>query len=249
MRDIFFLKPLNLGGSIEHYFHFLFGYLIPFVENTPQKDDKMYLFKDCGPVLNPIIMNLPDYTTGITRNSDVQSIGFFGYDSPEFPGMDMESIKNKFYNIFKIKSKFSKDVVVIDRCEPHPFYSEQSQILTSGNSRRSVPNMRSIYEEINKKVPAKLVCLEGMNLGEQIELFSSHRIFVLQHGASMSNLIFSRKKSFVIEIRSESSDDYYAEMKSRLGIYCDRIAQENDHANVDPNEVLLSLKKIMTKIF
>jgi len=241
-----FLRPLNVEGSVEHYFHFLFGYLIPFLRNMPPHDGNTYLFRDCGPLMNPILLSLPGYDAKLLgRDKPDCALGFPGHDNVDFPGMDMPSVRDMLVGIFGAVATPSKEVLVVDRAEPHPFYESKAEIKNSGRSRRSVPNMGEVFESIRGSMPARLVVLEGMTLRDQIELFLSHNTFVMQHGASMANLLFARRGSIVLEFRSDETRDFYARMISSLGLRRSWLRQDHDHAAVDPEEALALLKKTM----
>lgn len=242
-----FVRQANMEGSVEHYFHFLFGYLIPFLNNVPKDDGNIYLFRDCGPVMNPILKNLPGYRTEFFGSEKPDRVVCFrGHDSPEFLGMDMESSKKKVMDVFGVDSPpHDERILIVDRASPHDFYRTKAEILDSGSSRRSVPNMKDIFGEVARHFPADLVFLEGMTFVEQIKLFASRKVVILQHGAAMSNLLFSRKGSFVVEIRSDGARDYFSILKSRLGLKCGHVVQGHDHAEVDPKTVLRSLKSLM----
>lgn len=241
MRRVY-VRPKNIGGSIEHYFHFLFGYLIPFLENTGQDDGKLYLFRDCGPVMNALLFDLPGYRTGIMKlgGDFEEEVCFPGYDRQDFPGMDMQKSRQRMLGLFK-PNEFRRRgrVLVVDRGSPHPFYRERAEIPESGSSRRSIPNMREIFSQF-RHVPSELVTLEGMTLRNQIRLFRNNGCFVLQHGASMANLLFCHEDSCVVEIKPEGQEDYFRELISRLGLRHKMIRQEHDHAPVDPKSVLNS---------
>lgn len=242
-----FVRQGNLEGSVEHYFHFLFGYLIPFLNNVSNDDGNLYLFRDCGPVINPLLRDIPGYRTGFLVSEKPEKIVCFrGHDCPEFPDMDMDSSRQRVMEVFGVLNPPQNGrVLIVDRAKPHEFYNSKAEILDSGSSKRSVPNMKDVFNKIAQRFPADLVCLEGMTLPEQIALFASRKIVVLQHGAAMSNLLFSRKGSFVVEIRSFGTQDYFSMLKSRCGLRCSHVVQDHDHADVDPDAVLNSLRSLM----
>jgi hypothetical protein len=237
----------------------LFGYLIPFLENVPKGDGNLYLFRDCGPVMNEIFLNIPGYNIGIFNNEKVHdAIEFKGYDSPEFPDMNMERARDVLMDVFGVSSSDQDlGVLVVDRANPHPFYEGKwsqdwsrvsgglCEIPGSGSSRRSVPNMSDVFEAVARVAPARLVFLEGMSLGDQIGLFCRHSRFVLQHGAAMANLLFARKGSVLLEIRDDSTEDYFSKMKSSLKLRHGRFRQAGCHSKVDPERVANHLARLM----
>jgi hypothetical protein len=245
MSKTIFLHPLNAGGSVEHYFHFLFGYLIPFLHNVPPHDGNRYLFRDCGPSLNPILLSLPGYETALRGDeSPDYTVGFAGFDTSEFSGLDLRSTREFLMGLFRAKVHPTKEVLVIDRGEPHPFYESLAEIPTSGRSKRSVPNMGEVFNSIREAMPARLVFLEGMPIKDQIELFASHKAFVMQHGAAMANLLFAPRGSAVLEIRDEGTEDFYVKMTAALSLLHSTARQDHAHAAVDPQEIVRGLRRL-----
>lgn len=241
-----FVTQKNLDGSVEHYFHFMFGYLVPFLDNVPKEDGNVYLFRNCGPVMNKILLNIPGYRTEIFSGGIFDDrVSFLGYDNPDFPNMNMKKSRHRLMDVFGVEPQKDETVLIVDRANPHEFYDSDSEVVTSGSSRRSIPNMLDILQAVRRHFPAELVFLEDMGLKEQIELFSGRRRYVLQHGASMSNLLFSPEGSAVLEIRSDSERDYFHKMKSELGIRCGRVVQKHNHAEVDPDSVVKCLKSLL----
>lgn len=60
--DAVYVRQNNRHGSVEHYWHFLAGYLIPFLKEA--KPETSYVLRDCGPTLNPHL-NIPGLETRI----------------------------------------------------------------------------------------------------------------------------------------------------------------------------------------
>lgn len=241
--------PGNLGGSIEHYFHFMFGYFIPFINNADPSFE--YIFADCGPVMNRLLVAVPGYRTKIhsLADKDFSTVRYKGYDSEHFEGLDIESVRSRMFDIYGVGFESEKKVLVVDRSPPHIFYETKAKIKTSGNSRRSVPNMIEVFEEIKAIFDsAVFVRLEDMPIKNQMELFRNASCVVMQHGAAMANLIWCEKETTVVEIRSDFTNDYFKKMIRMAGFNYARIKQEHDHACVSPKDVLKELLNVFFKI-
>jgi hypothetical protein len=244
-----FVIPENLEGSIEHYFHFMFGYLIPFVSNADPSQE--YIFADCGPHMNRFLISIPGYRTEIHSDAggEVSAVRYKGHDSKDFPGLDIESVRRRMFDVFGVGRESEKTVVVVDRADPHSFYETDAKIRGSGNSRRSIPNMTEVFEEVKSVFDsATFVRLESLTIRDQMELFRDASCVVMQHGAAMANLIWCEKGASVVEIRSDFTVDYFKKMVDMAGLNRVRIKQEHDHACVSPKEVLKGLLNGFSKI-
>ena len=234
--------PENLEGSIEHYFHFMFGYLIPFVSNADPSQE--YIFADCGPLMNKFLVSIPGYRTEIHSQfyKGISAVCYKGHDSKDFPGLDIESVRRRMFYVFGVGRESEKTVVVVDRADPHPFYDTEAKIRGSGNSKRSVPNMNEVFEEVKSVFDSAIfVRLEGLAIPDQMELFRGASCVVMQHGAAMANLIWCEKGTSVVEIRSDHTVDYFKKMLGLAGLNHVRIKQEHDHACVSPKIVIKGL--------
>lgn len=232
-----YVRQGNHQGSVEHYWHFLAGYLIPFLKEA--RNDEEYVFRDCGPVMNPHLLDIPGIKTEIgTRETCQDEINPQGHDRQDLPRLQLEWIRSEMPQILGAKKEaLNTRILVVDRARPHPFYMERAEIRTSGAIRRSVPNMREIHESISREIPSDLVALEEMSLKEQIALFQSRTTFVMQHGAAMGNLLWAPRGSRLIEIRSPGQEDYFAHLVRILGIRRETVHQAHNHAPVDPARV------------
>jgi len=80
-------------------------------------------------------------------------------------------------------------------------------------SRNKAPHRRIINEnEIREKLVAKgfvTVNLEDLSVKKQIALFNNAEMIVASHGAGLTNLLFAKPKTKVIEIFQAHEDDTY----------------------------------------
>lgn len=241
--------PENLEGSIEHYFHFMFGYLIPFISNADPSFE--YIFANCGPLMNRFLVTIPGYRTEIYSNSckNFSAVRYKGHDSKDFSGLNIKSVRSRMFDVFNVSAKSEKNVVVVDRENSHPFYSTKAKIKSSGNSRRSVPNMIEVFEEVKSVFDSAIfVRLEGLPIKDQMKIFRDASCIVMQHGAAMTNLIWCEKGTYVVEIRSDNTVDYFKNMIVMAGLNYARIKQEHDHACVNPKDIMKKLLKNFYKI-
>ena len=233
------ILPKNNAGSIEHYYHFLFGYLLPFIQNTDHFMNSYY-FDNCGP-MNRHILDLPISNLRILTpsvNID-KKLSYRGYDD-DYIGMNLSIIRQKIYSIFNIdQSIVGEEILLIDRDKPDSFYLTKAKIKNSGASRRHIPNIDDILNSLIYKLPTiKKIYLENMSLYDQIILFKKAKIIICQHGASMSNLIWCNPNTQIIEIRTRSNSKCYNPIMDMCNLKHTIIPQKHIFAPVNPQEIL-----------
>lgn len=218
--------PANLGGSVQHFYHFLFGYALPFIEHChPLRATHRFMLRDCGP-LNPLLRQLAGFriqivSTNIVITSMVglhPSLGHLpriivpGFDDPQSYKRErllrIRAVVRRLYEprIAAVAAQHGASasdrlVLVIDRAPPHPFYATAaSENAEAGATRRSVPNMAEVHAAIAARHDALLIRLETLSLFEQIYLFSRAWRVVGQHGAGLANMIWARPDAGLVEI-------------------------------------------------
>lgn len=232
----------------QHYFHFLYGYIIPFVNKCSPENNK-YIFDSCGPLMNQIILDLIPYKTEIYKDQKYDFDLFLeSHDNPDFSGLDVKLTRKSFFSHFGDCDFHTKnEMLIIRRNEPDPFYINDAERPGSGSQRRSIPNIFDLYECVKKRRPScKIIALEGMRLKDQIRIFRHASCVILQHGAAMANLIWCRPGTLVVEIGPEDDVWYYDKLTRMLGLRRHLFFQEHPHAEVDCQRIAdFVFKKMM----
>jgi hypothetical protein len=226
-RDaVIHLTIKNHHGSVEHYYHFLLGFLVPLVNWYNTHDGAAYpkiLIRSCA-VLDPLIHdlaipNLVVLDKEVHRSLAAQTnwdrqplrhIHLEGYDDELL--FDANLFRNAALDIQKRlgitdllhpfgTSGDTPTIAIIGRRPPHPYYlSSDAEIASAGSMRRSVPNLDEIAEALQPIGDVHLIYLEALPFKEQILWFMRADVIVAQHGAALASLIFCRKGTMVIEI-------------------------------------------------
>lgn len=220
------VAPANLSGSVEHFYHFFFGYLLPFVEHCHGlRSSHRFALRDCGP-MNRIFGQLDGFIIDVTPVHAVLS-GIVGTTqhrasmpriiAPGFDAPNSYSLE-RFARIRRIVSRLygaqiaahaarygsaasERLVLLVDRGPPPPEHlAPTTEIRSGGSERRSVPNMTEIHAAIAGRHDTLLVRLEECSLFEQIFLFSRAWRVVAQHGAALAHLLWARPDAGLIEI-------------------------------------------------
>jgi hypothetical protein len=236
-------------GAIDHYFHFMFGYLLPFIKNVDPHASNEYYFYDCG-IMNKLLFEVPQYNIKLfdeKHQENYNRISFKGFDSWPFADLNVELMRSKIFKIFNINRKAINRILIVDRKSPDDYFLTKSKNKGSGASRRSVPNMNCIYDSVRNAFPnaeVLLVHLEDKSLFEQIDLFYNSNCIIVQHGAAMSNLLFCQKNALVIQISEEKDIFFYQTLINKCNLKYSNVVQESKHAAVSPSKILRCLARI-----
>jgi hypothetical protein len=225
-RPLLLVVPGNIGGSVEHFYHFMFGYLLPFLEHCHgMRGSHRFAMRDCGP-MNRLFKDLGGFhiaTRPVHRmleamvgvapaSGGIARIVIPGFDAPgAYSAERFRRIRRIVARLYGAqidafaaahpKAASERLVLVIDRAPPPPEHlAEGTEVKSGGSARRSVPNMAEVFDAIAARHDAMLVRLEECSLFEQVFLFSRAWRVVAQHGAALSHLIWARADAGLVEI-------------------------------------------------
>lgn len=218
------LAVANNAGSIQHYYHFILGFLFPILYWYCTKSGHAYrkiYIRSSGVMdkhihslgLKNILVVEKDVHDRLHRETD-GNIVISAFDTAKADYskqidavsrllLDSDRIKNRFSLFGDCQSTSVKRrlrVLVVSRGEPDSFYSSsKSEIKSASNQRRSISNFDDLAKSIAFLDP-KVVYLEQVSLVDQIALFRDSDIVIAQHGAALANIVFCRKSALIIEI-------------------------------------------------
>lgn len=275
----------NHGGSVEHFHHFLLGFLVPLIRHAKSTWQnhryRTVLIRSCGP-MDGIIRQLRSGRLRMLEKMEHGRLGegrsrlgtvlrgiafgsggrrymdLKGYDYPvvynarafasahaglrQILGPEINAARAAFEGRFPAGAR---KIIAIDRGEADSFYlSAHAEARQAGSARRSIPNHRQLVDALTEKLGFVLsLKLEGLPLAEQIAIFSSAEMIVAQHGAALSNLLWARPGTAVVEIMPDTMPQEIHDVGffSNLAA-CQRlphrfVRQDHDHAPVDPAKV------------
>jgi hypothetical protein len=256
----------NNGGSVQHYYHFLVGFVAPLVEHWDEIAAKaaggpVYV-RSCA-VLDPLLEQLllpglriiaPEEHAALAT-SGMACLSFPGYDFPTlFDARAFGLVREK--TLARLAAKIPAQpfkgaaILLVDRAPAAAFYSsDASEIKTAGAERRSITNFEALSGALRAEFPdAVATALEGLSLYDQIGLFAAADIIICQHGAALTNLIWSKKTAFVIEIMPKELDgahlrhEAFKEFTACLKLRYARVRQESEHGLVDAGEFMTAVR-------
>ena len=206
----------NISGSVEHYYHFFLGFLVPLViwcsDNHSENQVPIYI-RSCA-LMDRLILELgyknlvileKETHLSLTEKKDyegrsLEHIYLNGFDSPRAYSKDsFETARKEIQRCLSIDcanyavslvGPKDKRIIFIDRRVPAPYYqSDKAEIKGGGAVRRSIPNVGEIESALLNWSVTK-VYLEDLTLKEQLIFFYTADAIVAQHGAALANLLF-----------------------------------------------------------
>ena len=277
----------GFSNSITHYYHFLFSGLFPIIELHLSNPNLNFMIStDIGP-MKSILCELPITIIGIvgpehTLTKDDTNLPPNSYLLPSY-----DIFRNEYYDSYK--HTFSKkkiliilnyfketipnylknlpiyDIILIERTNQEKHYQNtelKTKFQVSGSTTRSIANhemlastLLSIYGS-NKFINLQL---ERSNIYYQYYMFSNCKIVIGQHGAALSNIIFSLSTNnipiTVIEILPQSKYEkieslqidarsHFKNLSKHLNYNYYQIEQTTDHSYVNINEIMEILSKV-----
>ncbi len=224
-RPQLLIVPANRGGSIEHFYHFLLGYLLPFLDVChPLRDHRRFLLRDCGPMqevlrqmdgfeidTRPPAMVLGCVVGSVPALAKVPRLTVLGFDDPAaYEAATFRRLRALIPALFgdslsaaaarHPRAQSNRLVLLVERAPPHPHYlSKQSEAPGGGAQRRSIPNMDALHEAIAARHETLRVRLEELPFFDQVYLFSRAWRVVGQHGAGLAHMLWAREDAALVE--------------------------------------------------
>lgn len=255
MGDKIHLAVRNQGGSVQHYYHFLLGFMVPLVirlERQPPATPADFFIRSCGPMDRHLaalgysnLKFLPPFLqkSGLHRLF-MAGEKLAGYD---VAGRYDQTVLRAAAGIIASrlgvkdgeKSSRPPKIVAVNRSVDRFYNTSRSEIKDSGAQRRSIPN----YAVLEKHLSAvrqnfHSLVLEGATLADQIRHFQTADVIIAQHGAALANLIFARPGARVVEILPPNHPgEYFSELAKCLELDYRVYHQAGAHAEVNPREI------------
>lgn len=249
------LVPAQWQGSVEHFYHFLLGYFVPVVLWQELNKDNSFALRDCGP-MNP-------WFDLLAPNSDVEFLQpgvmlertlthrqafrvLHDWDNPSrFHNRSLRKVSriivNRCADTPEEPHSDLKNITVIERGERSDFYEQgNSEVSGSGAEIRSVPNLAEVTQSLKKSWDVRHIDAAKLSPLEQVQSFSQTDILIAQHGAGISNSIWLKPGSTVVEIAPPlppTIDNIFLNLAAALGLRYARISQEHEHAPLTPQSI------------
>lgn len=251
--------------SVQHFYHFCFGYLFPLVYFLKDNNDDNIRIEKTNSPMDAILYDF--------FNVDINNVGSFKNIKITFTNKPTSSKKiiildrwdekkecivnyhavadiiRERYNIIKNNNRDKIKVVLIERLKPSEFYLKYAFKKGSGTVRRSIPNINDVLIELqkNNNIDITKCSTENMPYSEQVALFTNSDIIIAQHGAVFANSIFMDNHQYLIEITHsyDVSNVWFRFISKEVGMTHYLIKQYGIHCPVNVTEISEIINKIL----
>ena len=124
----------------------------------------------------------------------------------------VQFLKKSFFKPIT-KNKFTNECIYLDRGEG--FLLRNSNWYDLKDNYRLIINEDEVKSYLVSK-GFKIIKSQDLSFLQQVDLFSNMKCIVTLHGAGLSNLVFCRANTKVIEIRTLDNSDIYPKVLSKL---------------------------------
>jgi len=256
------LVPAQWQGSVEHFYHFFFGYFMPITIWLEKNPCPRITVRDCGP-MNPWFELLNKQTEisfiqpGVMLQRTLTNLQknqvFWGWDDPShFQSKNLKKFRDahgKRLNLpVHTDSSETRNVTVLIRGESSSFFESQSEVLGSGSAARSIGNLGQIDTHLNGYTSLLIIDTAVMTPEDQIRAIWDTDILVAQHGAGLSNMVWMRPGATVVEIQPPLApviDTIFSNLAAACGLKHSVIPQKDAHADVDVATLSEHVKNLM----
>jgi hypothetical protein len=195
------------GGSREHYYHFLLGYLLPLVHEQEKRQLPYFRVLECGPLMTPILnrtLSSLGYRYEITRNEAIEEPIIlekwdYTWHCDDAANTAIQRVKDAWATDSCCQGVEADNLLLV-RSEPPSYYiNGQAEIQGYGTSRREITNWRAIQDHLDASGIHATAYEPGCHsLGCQIRAFQRAKKVVGIRGAEWANIVWSDELDVLI---------------------------------------------------
>lgn len=196
------------GGSREHYFHFLLGYLLPLIHEQETRQLGYFHALDCGPLMTPILdktLSLLGYDFEIVAKAAIEEPIFldrwdYEWDCHNAVEKTVQKIKDVWSNESCCEELEHPEHLLLVRSQPDNYYvNGDAEIKGYGTSRREIINWPEIMAYLQANGLRISAYEPGKHsLGCQIRTFEKAKKIIGIRGAEWANIVWSGKLDVLI---------------------------------------------------
>jgi hypothetical protein len=263
LKGRYLLVPALWSGSVEHFYHFLLGYLLPIALWHEGTGGAAATVRDCGPMAPWLDLlqghiDLEVIAPGLMLQrlvrGDQAATVLAPLDDPRSFDHEMLQRFREFGRAIAgpdaMAAPAPARITLVDRGASHPhFDTSAAEIPLSGSTRRSVPNMQDLAAALTAVGTVELTDLADLTPAQQILVSTQTSIFVAQHGAALANMVWMAPGSSVVEIQSPqapSEAGIFEGLARACGLNYVVVHQESDHSPIDIATVIAAVTRLQS---
>lgn len=253
------LVPGHWSGSVEHFFHFLLGYLCPALLAIEDLGLDRVTMRQCGPLDSwldllrsrcDVEIIPPRVLAQRARDDRRPRVMLPAMDDPgSFDGDAIGRFAALMRTAIGVGGSGPSEprTIVLDRVAPDPFYSlPDAEIPTAGAERRSLPNAADVAAAIPRAVR---MSPELMDPVAQVRAFDAACAVVGQHGAGLAHMIWLPAGRAVVELMPPMPPrqrTIFASLARALGLRYSCINQTSHHEPVATGAVVDAWARVVS---
>lgn len=233
----------RIGGDLYHYAHFLCDCVLPeFLANIHERNEKVYRIKNLDQTLGNFSKmweeifdmsnievsefeynKIPDETLTIYRermNSgqgpNVDEINLFRHYIFQRFNIDYDNYDHTHYPKILLIERDERVELLNDK----ELLQNQNIDLTTGKERREIENIEILKSHLEKTYQNNYKCVRfaGMKFREQINYFNNACMIICAHGAAMSNMIFCKPNTIIIEVTCKVDWSFFNKISNHINL-------------------------------
>lgn len=244
--------PKEAGGSREHFYHFLIGYLLPLVHAQSKRRFQRFLALECGPLMSPMLqetLTRMGHRFGLVPPSAIERPVFLdAWDEGWSERGAGDSVSNaqvlvrQAWRDYVCPSEHCprSENLLLQRSSPHEFYlNGQSEIAGYGTSRRGISNLPEVSDFLTLHGVDHSIYEPGAHcLGCQIKSFGAARRLLGFRGAEWANLIWATSEVRVRMLDASPPATLIGRFMTGLNIQHEFALVDAPQSPEDPQEAL-----------
>lgn len=254
--------PAQWQGSVEHFYHFFLGYLMPVIVWQERTGTEAFTVRDCGP-MNPWFSLVRPGTDldfmppgvmlerALTRRQEMQIL--HGWDDPtRFHRASLDTfvraVKGRVGPGARVDSNGPR-ITLLERAPSPDFYlSAAAETHGSGADWRSIPNTAALAQALASVGVVSVLDTAACSPVQQVHSLMGTDLLVAQHGAGLANMVWMPSGSSVLEIKpplAPTINEIFASLASARGFNHLSVEQLDDHAPIDIESVVRAAERML----
>jgi len=244
-------KYKSHGGSREHFFHFLLGYLLPLVHEQELNQFDRIRVLDCGPLMTPILtetIRKLGYKFEVVPNRGLKNPAVVApWDYHWENTREVRAVVEKVADVLLQDMECQEldcptsSRVLLKRSKPHPYYTPggKAEIPTYGAGRRAISELPEISAALtNMGVEHNLYEPGRHSIGCQISTFRNATHVSGIRGAEWANLVWATPNLKAMIFDPAPPAETLQNLMLRLGIQGTFISVQQKHFELEVELIL-----------